>query len=115
MCDPRTPCAGLPCEAPDALRWQRRRMTSIRRITLTAALATLLLVLGAGGPGASTEPAAAAAPTAEALVGQRIMVAMQGTTPDAGLLTRIRLGRVGGVILFGSNIVNATQVKALTA
>ena len=73
-------------------------MTSIRRITLTAALATLLLVLGAGGPGASTEPAAAAAPTAEALVGQRIMVAMQGTTPDAGLLTRVFQNLVANAI-----------------
>jgi beta-N-acetylhexosaminidase len=58
---------------------------------------------------------AAATPGLEALVGQRMVVAMQGTVPDTGLLTRIRLGRVGGVILFGSNIVDASQVKALTA
>jgi beta-N-acetylhexosaminidase len=49
------------------------------------------------------------------LIGQRLLVAMQGTSPDPGLLYRIRFGRVGGVILFGSNIADATQVKRLTA
>jgi len=42
------------------------------------------------------------------------MVAMSGHTASASLLARIKRGEVGGVILFGSNIVDATQVKALT-
>lgn len=48
------------------------------------------------------------------MVGQRLMISMNGTHPDAALLARIRAGQVGGIILFGSNIVDATQVTALT-
>lgn len=39
---------------------------------------------------------------------------MSGTTPSAGLLARIRAGEVGGVILFGSNVVSPAQVTSLT-
>src|SRR5215212_3572920 len=53
-------------------------------------------------------------PTIAQLIGQKLVVAMSGTMPSASLLGRIRRGEVGGVILFGSNIVNATQVAALT-
>jgi beta-N-acetylhexosaminidase len=48
------------------------------------------------------------------LLGQRIMVGMQGTAADAGLMQRVRQGRVGAVILFAANIVNRTQLTALT-
>jgi beta-N-acetylhexosaminidase len=37
-------------------------------------------------------------------VGAKIMTAMTGTYPDAGLLSRVSRGEVGGVILFGANI-----------
>ena len=40
---------------------------------------------------------------------------MDGTTPTASLLARIRDGRVGGVILMGRNVRSAPQVRALTA
>jgi beta-N-acetylhexosaminidase len=83
----------------------------VGRVVRLVALVAVVSALSAGGAATST----AAAPGIEALVGQRMIVAMQGTTPDAGLLTRIRLGRVGGVILFGSNITSASQVTALTA
>jgi beta-N-acetylhexosaminidase len=53
-------------------------------------------------------------PTAAQLIGQKLMVAMSGTTPSSDLLGRIRRGEVGGVILFGSNISSASQVAALT-
>jgi beta-N-acetylhexosaminidase len=39
---------------------------------------------------------------------------MEGTTPSAGLLQRIRQGHIGGVILFGANVTSAAQVAALT-
>ncbi|HEY2916401.1 MAG TPA: glycoside hydrolase family 3 N-terminal domain-containing protein [Candidatus Limnocylindrales bacterium] len=39
---------------------------------------------------------------------------MSGLAPSADLLGRIRRGEVGGVILFGSNISSASQVRALT-
>lgn len=38
------------------------------------------------------------------MVGQMVMAGMNGVRPDGDLLTRVRAGRVGGVILFGSNI-----------
>lgn len=49
------------------------------------------------------------------LVGQKLVVALTGTTADAAILARIRAGQVGGVILFGFNIVDAAQLRALTA
>ena len=65
-------------------------------------------------------PAAASAPEAppdplERLIGARLVVGMDGTTPSAALLDRIRRGRVGGVILMGRNVRSAPQVRSLTA
>ncbi len=45
----------------------------------------------------------------------RLVVGMDGTTPSAALLDRIRSGRVGGVILMGANVRSAPQVRSLTA
>src|SRR5207247_2599078 len=52
-----------------------------------------------------------AAPTYAQLVGQKLMVAMGGTTPSSDLLGRIGRGEVGGVILFGSNITSAGAAR----
>ncbi len=59
--------------------------------------------------------AVAAPPTIRELVGQRLMIAMRGTKPSSSLLGRIRRGEVGGIILFGANITDATQLRTLTA
>jgi len=64
-------------------------------------------------PSVTPEPTPSG-PTFSQLIGQKLMVAMSGTTPTADLLGRIRRGEVGGVILFGSNITSAAQVTALT-
>jgi beta-N-acetylhexosaminidase len=54
-------------------------------------------------------------PSLAQLIGQKLMVAMDGTTaPSADLLARIKAGQVGGVILFGRNITTETALKALT-
>jgi beta-N-acetylhexosaminidase len=55
-----------------------------------------------------------AAPILAQLIGQKLVVAMSGTTPDADILGRIGRGEVGGVILFGSNITTAAALAALT-
>ena len=47
------------------------------------------------------------------MVGQQLMVRMDGTNPDAGLLSRIRQGEVGGVILYAENIESQSQTRAL--
>jgi beta-N-acetylhexosaminidase len=48
------------------------------------------------------------------LLGQRIMVGLQGTEANSGLLARVRAGEVGSVILFAQNIVGYSQARALT-
>ncbi|MGB0094911.1 MAG: glycoside hydrolase family 3 N-terminal domain-containing protein [Solirubrobacteraceae bacterium] len=64
----------------------------------------------------TTVPAATGVPSSPAkLLGQRIMVGLSGSRPDAELLSRVREGAVGGVILFSGNIVSRAQVVALTA
>jgi beta-N-acetylhexosaminidase len=66
-------------------------------------------VLACAVPAAATTPA----PTAAQLVGQTIMSGVNGRTPSAALLARIRAGEVGGVILFSRNIGTTTQVAQL--
>lgn len=73
-------------------------------------VAALLIGVSFGAPSATR----GAATTDSQLVGQKLMVAMSGTTPTAALLGRIKRGEVGGVIVFGSNIVDAAQLRALT-
>lgn len=89
---------------------------------LALALVALLVSLAEPAVGSSRAPegtasaqaVAAATRSIEHLVGQKLMVAMQGTAPSAGLLGRIGRGEVGGVILYGANITSAKQLAALT-
>jgi beta-N-acetylhexosaminidase len=90
-----------------------------------AALLTALLLLGTSNvasanvaptPAASaTTTAITATPTLAHLIGQKLVVRMDGTTPSASLLGRIGRGEVGGIILFGFNIATRTALIALTA
>ena len=78
-------------------------------------LSRLLVLILIGGiilPGA---PAAAAtvAPTISQLIGAKLVVRMNGTSPSAALLTRVRRGEVGGIVLFKS--INITTEAALVA
>ena len=78
-------------------------------LTGTAVSAAVLL-------GSLILPAAgSAAPTTAQMVGQRMVVAFNGTTARAPLLARIRAGQIGGVILFSKNIRSAAQLRRLTA
>ncbi|HUQ78427.1 MAG TPA: glycoside hydrolase family 3 N-terminal domain-containing protein [Patescibacteria group bacterium] len=83
------------------------------RIALVVAVA---LVAGqlASGSAALAPSTAAATPTLAQLVGQKLVVRMDGTIPTASLLGRIRRGEIGGVILFGANITTRTALIALT-
>jgi beta-N-acetylhexosaminidase len=49
------------------------------------------------------------------LLGQRIMVGFSGTSPSAALLSSVRRGDVGSVILFASNLQSRSQTVALTS
>jgi beta-N-acetylhexosaminidase len=63
---------------------------------------------------ATTSAPTTAAPSLARLVGQKLVVRMEGLTPSADLLGRIRRGEVGGVILFGSNVTTRAALIALT-
>ena len=65
----------------------------------------------AGAPAGTGAAAGAGAPTLAQLVGQKLMVAMSGTTPSADLLGRIERGEVGGVILFSFNIATPARCE----
>ncbi|HEX5013697.1 MAG TPA: glycoside hydrolase family 3 N-terminal domain-containing protein [Candidatus Limnocylindrales bacterium] len=119
-----------------------RRVSGVGRSWLSFVAELVVLCLLAGcmaaptarqrppAPGATPdrEPAIAATPrptptvvrspmpSRTQLIGQRLVVAMDGTTtPSSGLLGRIRRGEVGGVILFGRNVTTAAALKTLTA
>jgi beta-N-acetylhexosaminidase len=85
--------------------WRRSTMRAIVPVVIAS-----LLVVGTGAP-----MTVAAGPTLAQLIGQKLVVRMQGLTPSADLLGRIRHGEVGGIILFGSNITTPTALIALTA
>jgi beta-N-acetylhexosaminidase len=78
-------------------------------LTLAAAIVALVLAV----PAAGSRPAAVG-PTVHELVGQRLVVALHGTTASQSLLGRVRRGEVGGVILFGDNVTGGTQLRSLT-
>jgi beta-N-acetylhexosaminidase len=61
---------------------------------------------------AATRGSIVASLTAAQLAGQRIIYAYHGLTPPDSLLARIRAGQAAGVIFFGSNIVNLSQLRA---
>jgi beta-N-acetylhexosaminidase len=98
----------------------RRRRPRLRSATVAVALVVsgVLSAVGVVLPVAAVHAPAATASSSVSLahlVGQKLVVAMSGTTPDQALLDRIKAGHVGGVILFGSNITTAKALRALTA
>jgi beta-N-acetylhexosaminidase len=49
------------------------------------------------------------------MIGQKLIIRMDGSAPSASFLGRIRRGEIGGVILFSDDISSESQLKALTA
>ena len=74
---------------------------------MLAAGVALVAVVAAGAP-------AAPAPELKELVGQKLVVRMDGTSPSASLLARARRGQIGGVILHGFNFSSAAQLRSTT-
>jgi beta-N-acetylhexosaminidase len=83
----------------------------VKRIGIALLTAVLITGFAVHAPAPAS---GAVSPTFGQLVGQKLVVRMDGTTPSADLLGRIRRGEVGGVILFGSNITTSTALVALT-
>jgi len=80
---------------------------------VTRAAAIALAVALAGACGASTAGDAAAAPTLAQLVGQKLVVSMDGTRPSESLLARARHGRIAGVLVHRSNFGSAARLRAI--
>jgi beta-N-acetylhexosaminidase len=78
----------------------------VRRVLLSA------LVLAATAQPLAEARAPQAVPLRR-LVGQTIMTGFSGTTVPPALLKRVRLGEVGGIILFGGNVRSTAAVAAL--
>jgi beta-N-acetylhexosaminidase len=76
---------------------------------LLAASLALGAVLAAGAA-----PSATPEPTLAQLIGQRLVVRMDGSAPSASLLARARRGEIGGVIVFGFNFSSAGQLRSIT-
>ncbi len=97
------------------VRVQRPLLSTLLGVALVLSSASAALGSPIDGPGATVPANASSGPaTLAQLVGQKLVVAMSGTIPDADLLGRIQRGEVGGVILFGSNITTAGSLSALT-
>jgi beta-N-acetylhexosaminidase len=58
---------------------------------------------------------AAAAPSLRHLIGEKLVVSMDGRKPSASLLDRARRGRIGGVIIHGFNFSTGAQLRNIAA
>lgn len=67
----------------------------------------------AAPPTLTPSPLPSSVPAAR-LVGQKLVVRIDGTVASPGILGRIRRGEVGGVILFGFNVTTPEALTALT-
>ena len=79
-------------------------------IRLLVALAFTLQTTVAAHAATSAPIGTASAPTLAQLVGQKMVIRMDGTTPSSALLTRVRRGEVGGIVLFGFNITTKSAL-----
>lgn len=81
-------------------------MTRLAAAAVSAALAA--------GVAAAAPAWDSAAPTLAQLVGQKLVVSMNGTTPSTSLLRRVRRGDVGGVIVHRFNFRTPAQLRRIT-
>ena len=85
-------------------------MTSVVQV-----LAALIALLGHLISGGASAPPARSVPLAH-LIGQKLVVRIDGRRPDAEILGRIRRGQVGGVILYrGRNYATARQLRSIAS
>jgi beta-N-acetylhexosaminidase len=77
-----------------------------------APLATVVATPAPGTPAPELAPAATKRmPIADA-VGQRIVTGYHGAAPPASILRAVRAGKVGGVILFGENVLSVGAARS---
>jgi beta-N-acetylhexosaminidase len=81
----------------------------------TTRLAALGIVVAALTASTSSAAAVASAPSLKQMIGQKLVVSMDGSTPSASLLRRARWGRIGGVLIHRYNFASAVQLRAITS
>jgi beta-N-acetylhexosaminidase len=81
--------------------------------TLTAAATGAALLLAASPVGAPVGARAATGPTLQQLIGQKLVVSMDGTKSSASLLTRAKRGKIGGVIIHSTNFASAAGLRGI--
>ena len=79
------------------------------RLAAAALAATALLSIAP-----ATAPASAT-PSLKHLIGQKLVVSMDGHTPSASLLDRARRGRIGGVLIHKWNFSSASELRSIAA
>jgi beta-N-acetylhexosaminidase len=75
-------------------------------------VAAVLAVVGLLSIAPVSAPASAA-PSLQHLIGQKLVVSMEGHTPSSSLLDRARRGRIGGVLIHGWNFSSSTQLRSI--
>ena len=81
----------------------------MKRFFLAAVLLAVASTTGVvGRAGADTSP------TIEQMVGQLMLVRMQGQVPSASFLARVRDGEIGGVVLFNTNYGSAGPTELVS-
>jgi beta-N-acetylhexosaminidase len=82
---------------------------SVLRCAAVFLTATGLMSVAGSAPASDT-----GIPQLQQLIGQKLVVRMDGTTPSASLLARARLGQIGGVIIHGFNFHSRAKLRAIT-
>jgi beta-N-acetylhexosaminidase len=82
------------------------------RFRLLLNVAVALAVMLPASAGQAQAASVSTAPSLAQLVGQKLVIRMDGTTPSTGLLARVRRGEVGGIVLFGFNITTKSALIA---
>jgi beta-N-acetylhexosaminidase len=82
-------------------------------IAAGAIIATLFTASPARAPLAAAD--ASTTPTLRQLIGQKLIVSMQGTTPSASLISRAHHGTIGGVLIHGTNFSSAAQLRMIAS
>jgi beta-N-acetylhexosaminidase len=83
--------------------------------SLIAAGLAAAVALAAAPAGAPQPVAASTAATVRQLIGQKLVVSMNGTRPSASLISRAQAGKIGGVIIHGTNFTSAANLRAITS
>jgi beta-N-acetylhexosaminidase len=85
----------------------------VSKALVTAAAIGVFMLTASPAPAPLLSPESTA-PTVAQLIGQKLVVSMQGTTTSASLLRRARRGKIGGVIVHSTNFRSAASLRALT-